>query len=165
MKQFILGFFSAAVLFAIGYFVFLAPAPVKPEQALQFLSSTLQNNETGQPEKTAGAVFCDTQKNSCVSYEKAKNPGNLLVTVTAGGKPAGKVEVDLGTVPGDEKYYMKETDDKGVALFENVPAGFYAIYFNFNNFPQGYDASQTLSARITKGQTTEKTIELIKNKN
>lgn len=162
MKQFLLGFLSATLIFVGGFFALNNGADTTISKQLYLLQNNGAKAPADENEKPQGAVLCDTQKNSCASFEKTASSGNLRVTITGADKPMAKVEVDLGTVPGDVKYYMKETDDKGVAFFENIPAGFYAIYFNLNGFPEGYDASQTFSVRVIKSLTTEKTIELDK---
>ncbi|MFA6096043.1 MAG: hypothetical protein WC788_00265 [Candidatus Paceibacterota bacterium] len=162
MKQFLLGFLSATLIFVGGYFALNNGADTNITKQLYLL----QNNGAKAPvdgkEKPQGTVLCEIQTNSCSAFKKPEDSGNLKVMVTAGGKPMAKVEVDLGTVPGANKYYMMETDDAGAALFENIPTGFYAIYFNLNNFPKEYDSSQAVSVRIVKILTTEKRIELQK---
>lgn len=163
MKQFLLGFLSATLIIVGGFFVLNNGADKMVSKQLDLLQNNGAKAPAGGNGKPEGAVLCNLRKNSCAAFEKTEDSGNLKVTVTAGGKPMEKMEVDLGTVPGDAQYYMKETDDKGVALFENIPAGFYAIYFNLNNFPKGYDASQTVSVKVTKSLTTEKGIQLKKN--
>ena len=162
MKQFVLGFLAATVIFAGGFFILNNKANDAPARQSDLSSDNKANVKLDEPDKPEGAVLCDLEKNSCDPYEKTENSGNLLVTITDAGKPAGGVEVDVGSEPGARKYYLKETDNFGVAQFDGLPAGSYKIYFNLNNFPKGYDASQLFDAKITKGRTTEKAIELKK---
>lgn len=162
MKQFVLGFLVATVIFAGGFFIFNNKANDTPARQSDLSTDNKANAKLDEPNKPEGAVLCDMKKNSCDPYERTENSGNLKVSITGFGKPMEGVEVDVGNEPGAQKYYLRETDDQGIAQFDGLPPGSYKIYFNLNDFPKGYDASQLIDVKITKGQTTEKIIELKK---
>lgn len=90
-----------------------------------------------------------------------KDFGSLKVIVLApNGKPATEIEVDINTKPGPPKFRL-DTDKNGVAFFEQVPVGNYAIYFNKGNFPPVFEyPQQTYWVGVDKDKITEKVIEL-----
>lgn len=162
MKQFVLGFLTATVIFAGGFFIFNNKADDMPARQSDLSTDNKANTKLDELDKPEGAVLCDMEKNSCDPYEKTGDSGNLKVSVTSFGKPVESVEVDVGSEPGAQKYYLRETDEQGIAQFDGLPSGSYKIYFNLNDFPKEYDASQLIDVKIVKGQMTEKTIELKK---
>lgn len=86
--------------------------------------------------------------------------GDLKVTLISAGKPVPNVEVDVNETPGPPKY-RDETDKNGVVLFEGLPIGSYAIFFNKGNFPANLVyPNDTSWATVKQGQVKEKEIEL-----
>ncbi len=60
--------------------------------------------------------------------------GDLKVTATSNGKPVAGLEIDVDKKPGPPKYRI-DTDENGIALFEKLPVGAYAVFFNDASFP------------------------------
>ncbi|HXK36680.1 MAG TPA: carboxypeptidase-like regulatory domain-containing protein [Candidatus Paceibacterota bacterium] len=87
--------------------------------------------------------------------------GTLRVTVLADSRPVADVEVDLGTIgPSGPTGAMSavQTDDDGVAIFEQVPVGTYDLFWNDNAFPEGYQQPPDISITIAKDRTTDRTV-------
>lgn len=163
MKKIILGFVISAIVLVGGFFVLSNLFKSGTTQQTNNSSPQSSNRATDEATQPDEAVYCDVQKSSCGSYAKTENSGNLEVTVMAAGKPAANLEVDAALAPGAPHYYMRSTDSNGVAQFDDLPAGDYKIYFNLNNFPKEYDASQLGSTKVTQG-VTAKTIITLKKK-
>lgn len=104
------------------------------------------------------ATLCDATKHVCSDFSKAPDGGTLKVILSASGSPVGGLEVDVGLKPGANQYYMKFSDNSGIALFEGIPAADYFIYFNGNSFPTKYGDAPTMQALVEKGG--EKVIEI-----
>ncbi len=104
------------------------------------------------------ATLCDNTKHICGDFSKTADSGTLRVVLFSKSGPPGGIEVDAGAKPGADHYYMKFSDNSGVALFEGIPAGNYYIYFNGNNFPTKYGDSPTETVQIIK--EGEKIIEI-----
>jgi hypothetical protein len=119
-----------------------------------------QATSTQNTPEAGSTQLCDLKKNTCNSFEATSDSGTLRITLVNGSDPAPDLEVDLGSRPGAEQYYMKMTDAGGVALFEGIPAGSYVIYFNLNAFPSAYGTPQTQSVTVVKGQTETLEIQL-----
>ncbi len=115
-----------------------------------FLSKSFSGK--GQEPGIGAATLCDAVKHTCSEYSKTSEAGTLKVVLFAKG-PVGGIEVDVGSRPGASQYYMKFSDNSGVALLEGIPGGNYSIYFNGNNFPKEYGDTQTRQVQIIKGET------------
>lgn len=86
--------------------------------------------------------------------------GDLKITITAGGKPVPNLEVDVAENPGQPQR-RDETDKNGVVLFEGIPIGSYAIYFNLGNFPANLEYPHNISyTTVKQNAVKEKEIEL-----
>lgn len=86
--------------------------------------------------------------------------GDLKITIVSNGQPVKNLEVDVNENPGPPKYH-DETDKNGVVLFEGLPIGNYAIYFNQNNFPNNLEYPRNNSyAAVKQNSIKEKEIEL-----
>jgi len=128
--------------------------------SLLFKNSGQQNQN--RPLGEERAVLCDQKKWSCGRYEKVEGVGDLKAIITADGEPVRRLEVDVADRPGAAQYYLKLTDEAGMALFNNLPAGSYKIYFNLNTLPGEYEGSAgtTIGVEVIAGKTTEQKIEL-----
>lgn len=146
MKKILVLIIILVILVGLGYvgYKFLLPA---------------SKNPSGGPPKTA--QLCDMKSQSCSAIQKSANSGILQITITSGGKPVGELEVDVGTKPGAEKYYMGPTDANGVVVIDGIHAGNYSIYFNSNNFPTQLGDSPLVPINVSAGQTTKTTINLV----
>lgn len=86
--------------------------------------------------------------------------GDLKVIATSNGKPVAGLEIDVDSQPGPPKY-RDQTDENGVVLFEELPVGRYAIFFNGENFPKELaDATLYFWVTVKKDKVTEKKIVL-----
>lgn len=152
MKKFVLGFISALVLIGIVYatLIFLP-------QLSQKKKGPLYDQDV---KKAQEAVICDAIKHSCSFFDKTQDSGNVRVLINATGKPVSGLEVDVAPKPGSPQYYVRLTNKQGVALFESLPSGKYAIYFNGVNFPKKYGDSPTVPVEVIKNQTAERNINL-----
>lgn len=153
MRKLVLGFVSILIIAAlayVGYKVF-SESVFKGKSPL---FGVVKSNE---------AVLCDTQQHLCNSFSKTSNSGNLKVIISASGDPVKNLEVDLGVQPGAPKYYMRPTNNQGIALFEGIPSGNYFIYFNGINFPKLYGNSPTQGVEIIPNQVVERFLELTPN--
>lgn len=148
MKKFILGFIAALVLVGLIY---------TAKFAFNFLSSS-KNTVGG-----TTAVKCNAQKSLCERFTPAADGGALKITIFShAGAAAKNLEVDLGAKPGAPEYYMKYTDENGIAEFDGIPPGVYAVYFNGVTFIKEYGSSSIVERiEINKNQTTEKTIRFL----
>lgn len=153
MKKFVWGFISALAAVGLVYMVFVFPPQLGSKK-----KGALYDNDV---KKAHEAVLCDSEQHSCSYFDKVQDSGNLNVVVTAAGVPMKGLEVDAAGRPGAPRYYVKLTDDTGVALFNGLPTGSYVIYFNGVNFPKEYGDAPTVPAMITKEQTTERRIDLV----
>lgn len=108
---------------------------------------------------------CNFDTHTCENFTPQKDSGNLKITITIDGKPGKGIEVDLWAKPspGGESY-VKNTDEKGIALFKGIPSGVYYPSSNLTNFPKEYgNAYKTWSwenVEIAKGKTAEMKIDL-----
>lgn len=152
MKNFILGFIAALVLVGLIYeFPSFLHGFEKEKTGLLYSEDVKKAKE---------AVLCDAVKHSCSYFDKVDDSGSIKIVISAGENPVKGLEVDVAPRPGSQQYYVKLTDNSGVATFENIPSGEYAIYFNGVNFPKEYGDSPTVPVEITKGQTIERAIDL-----
>lgn len=147
MKKFVLGFISALILAGLVYSVFVFLPQFKPKK-----KGPLYDEDVKRAQE---AVICDTVKHSCSYFDKTQDSGSLKVVITAAESPVKGLEVDVAPKPGSPQYYVKLTDKQGIALFESLPLGKYAIYFNGVNFPKEYGDSPTVPVEIVKDQTKE----------
>lgn len=86
--------------------------------------------------------------------------GDLKIIVTNNGQPVKNLEIDVAENPGQPQQ-RDETDKNGVVLFESLPIGSYAIYFNLGNFPANLAfPHEILRATVKQNQVKEKEIEL-----
>lgn len=152
MKKFVLGFISALILGGLIYCIFVFLPQFKSQKKGPLYDEDVK--------KAQEAVLCDAIKHSCSYFDKTQDSGNVRVIINAKGKPVGGLEVDMAPKPGSVQYYVKLTDKQGLALFESLPSGKYAIYFNGVNFPKEYGDSPTVPVEIIKNQIVERTIDL-----
>lgn len=117
---------------------------------------------TNQGPGKAETQLCDLQKQTCTVNSKTANSGSLKVSIMSAGAPVKSLEVDVGTKPGAPQYYLKMTDDSGIALFEEIPAGSYVIYFNQENFPSGLAQPKLETVSVAVGKMTLTNINLSK---
>ncbi len=171
MKKIVLGSVAAVILLIGGFFIYNSYSSPSSVEQVVTQSPTQVPTQSSQPSyqqsdraaKADETLYCNVQKNSCSSYEKTQNSGDLKVTINSASGPAGNLEVDVAYRPGASQYYMRATDDKGVAVFNDLPEGNYKIYFNSSNFLAGYDFRQTIDVKVTADQTAEMVVELKKN--
>lgn len=156
MKKFVLGFIFALVLMGLIYSVFMFLSQFQPKKKGPLYDEDVK--------KAQEAVICDVLKHSCSYFDKTQDSGSLSVTIIAAKGPVKGLEVDVAGKPGSPQYYVKLTDNNGVALFNNLPSDDYAIYFNGVNFPKEYGDSPTVPVEIVKNQTIERVIELTPKK-
>ena len=152
MKKLVLGFISALILVGLVYAVFTFVP--------QFVSKKRGPLYDEDVKRAQEAVICDAVKHSCNYFDKTQGSGSLKVAIVVAKSPVKRLEVDVAGKPGSPLYYVKLTDNNGVALFNNLPSGDYAIYFNGVNFPKEYGDSPTVPVEIIKNQTIERVIEL-----
>ncbi len=90
-----------------------------------------------------------------------KEFGSLKVTLLdPNGKPAKEIEVDVNPQPGPPKF-RGDTDKDGTVIFEHLPVGSYAIFFNKGNFPPVFEYPQQIYwVSVGKDKVTEKIIDL-----
>lgn len=143
MKKFYLGLLTAVILgsianIALGYFKY------------GYFDKFKNYIET----KKAGEI-----KECKQLVPLASSFGSLKVAILRSGKPVENLEVDLSDKPGPNRCVSK-TDKEGIALFEKVPAGRMAIYFNSGAFPKELGKDPTIYVEIIKDKTTEKILEL-----
>jgi hypothetical protein len=142
MRNFVLGFVSALLLVGLGYGVY------------QFVISPGQDNTI--PRENPG---------DCAHLDSSASAfGKVEVTLTSkSGQSVGEVEVNLGVQPGAENYCWTQTNENGVATFEQVPADDYFVYFNDATLPpalSGGEPGPTLAIKVAGGGTAKAGIEL-----
>lgn len=92
-----------------------------------------------------------------------KGSGDLVVTLVSEGKLVQGMQVNVDTMPRlDAPRYQATTGDDGKAIFKNLPAGFYTIYFIENRFPSQleYHSIPLYWVLVRDGRTATKTIPL-----
>ena len=135
-KNFILGFLAALIFIGIIYWGYPLISGIKSNEIVP--SNELKHGST--------------------------DIGTLKVEIFANGAPLSGVEVYLGTIGNNGPVgpmSAVKTNEKGLALFEPVPAGTYDIFWNTKTFPQGYNQPPVMSVEITRDKVIEKVIELI----
>jgi hypothetical protein len=147
VKKTVVFLISAVVIIGIGFFAYK-----------YFFSS--KSSTTGQNHGTNATQICDTVKSTCSEVAKTSDSGSLKVTILNGSNPVPNLEVDVATKPGAQTYYLKLTDETGLALFEGIPEGTYSVYFNQNNFPTSLGNPPTQSAQVVKGEVKETIVNL-----
>ncbi len=108
---------------------------------------------------------CNFDTHTCEDFLAQKDSGNFKITLTVDGKPGKGIEVNLWfkPSPGGESL-VKNTDEKGIAIFKGIPPGVYYPSTNLTNFPKEYgNAYKTWTwavVTVIKGETAEIKIDL-----